>query len=118
MDERFKELTDRLVAVGKPSFSASEFHELHDYITEMEKRAGGCADKVADDVEKWRYFSMGAIEEAFWNHDNDGQDRSEVDPVFVKKKLDWKSFKAYLEAHPTVNRPEVAKSPYYYDVTH
>lgn len=38
MDSRFKELTERLVAVGKPSFSASEMHELHDYIMESQKR--------------------------------------------------------------------------------
>jgi len=38
MGKRFKELTDRLVAVGQPSFSCSEFHELHDYIKELEKK--------------------------------------------------------------------------------
>lgn len=36
MNQRFKELLGRLVAVGNPhsKFSASEFHELHDYAYE------------------------------------------------------------------------------------
>lgn len=38
MDSRFKELTKRLVAPGKPDLSASEFHELHDYIMESQKK--------------------------------------------------------------------------------
>lgn len=40
MDSRFRELTERLVAVGNPhsKFSASEFHELHDYIIQLDKK--------------------------------------------------------------------------------
>ena len=38
MDSRFKELTKRLVAPGKPYLSASEFHELHDYIMKSQKK--------------------------------------------------------------------------------
>jgi len=41
MEARYNELTDRLVAVGRPSFSASEFHELHDYIIELRKKVEG-----------------------------------------------------------------------------
>jgi hypothetical protein len=36
MNERFKELSDRLVAVGSPCFGASEHHELHDGITNLQ----------------------------------------------------------------------------------
>ncbi len=37
MDARYQELKNRLVAVGTPSFSCSEFHELFDYICGLEK---------------------------------------------------------------------------------
>ena len=37
----FKELKERLVASGQPAFSCSEFHELYDYITELQE-AGVC----------------------------------------------------------------------------
>ena len=36
MDDRFEELKERLVALGQPSFSCSEFHELYDYIQELQ----------------------------------------------------------------------------------
>jgi hypothetical protein len=40
MDNRFRELTERLVVPGNPHsmFTASEFHELHDYIIELDKK--------------------------------------------------------------------------------
>jgi hypothetical protein len=38
MDNRFKELVKRLIAPGTPYFSASEFHELHDYVMESQKK--------------------------------------------------------------------------------
>ena len=38
MDSRFKELTKRLVAPGKPYLSASEVHEVHDYIMKSQKK--------------------------------------------------------------------------------
>jgi hypothetical protein len=38
VDKRFRDLTDRLISVGRPAdhFSCSEFHELHDGIKELE----------------------------------------------------------------------------------
>jgi hypothetical protein len=41
MDDRFKELTDRLVESGNPlnKFSCSELHELYDGIKELEKES-------------------------------------------------------------------------------
>ena len=38
MDKRFEELTERLVAAGRPAdhFSCSEFHELYDGIEEQQ----------------------------------------------------------------------------------
>jgi hypothetical protein len=48
MDSRFKELTARLVAPGNPHsmFTASEFHELHDYIIEMSKKKSNSNKKI------------------------------------------------------------------------
>ena len=37
-DARFEELKKRLVAPGQPSFSCSEFHELYDYIQELQDK--------------------------------------------------------------------------------
>jgi len=35
-DARFEELKKRLVAPGQPTFSCSEFHELYDFIEQLQ----------------------------------------------------------------------------------
>jgi len=52
-------------------------------------------------------YSIEQIEQAFFNYDDDGCDTSEEDMLFRQKCVNWKEFKAYLEAH--LEEPPVAE---------
>jgi hypothetical protein len=43
-------------------------------------------------------FDIEAIEQAFFNHDHDGADSAPGQ--WEKRRDEWRSFKAYLGAHP------------------
>ena len=86
MDGRYKELAERLVAVGQPHrmFSCSDFHELYEFIMQDKEIPSPCTPEQYKEITGKEFPEHGAV----WINLSPEQSRSNAWQLCTYKEID------------------------------